>query len=91
EYVITGAKTFISNGATCDLLIIAAKTDPELGAKGVSLLVAEVGPDENGREPTGFERGRKLKKIGQKGQDTTELFFDGLRVPAANLLGGVEG
>nr|WP_083859090.1 acyl-CoA dehydrogenase family protein [Gordonia aichiensis] len=91
EYVITGAKTFISNGATCDLLIIAAKTDPELGAKGVSLLVAEVGPDESGREPTGFERGRKLKKIGQKGQDTTELFFDGLRVPAANLLGGVEG
>lgn len=86
EYVITGAKTFISNGATCDLLIIAAKTDPELGAKGVSLLVAEVG--EN---PPGFERGRKLKKIGQKGQDTTELFFDGLRVPATHLLGSTEG
>lgn len=86
EYVITGAKTFISNGATCDLLIIAAKTDPELGAKGVSLLVAEVGDN-----PPGFERGRKLKKIGQKGQDTTELFFDGLRVPATHLLGGTEG
>ncbi|WP_431818173.1 acyl-CoA dehydrogenase family protein [Gordonia jacobaea] len=86
EYVITGAKTFISNGATCDLLIIAAKTDPELGAKGVSLLVAEVGDN-----PAGFERGRKLKKIGQKGQDTTELFFDGLRVPATHLLGGTEG
>ena len=86
EYVITGAKTFISNGATCDLLIIAAKTDPELGAKGVSLLVAEVGDN-----PQGFERGRKLKKIGQKGQDTTELFFDGLRVPAQHLLGGTEG
>ena len=86
EYVITGAKTFISNGATCDLLIIAAKTDPELGAKGVSLLVAEVGDN-----PPGFERGRKLKKIGQKGQDTTELFFDGLRVPAQHLLGGTEG
>ena len=86
EYVITGAKTFISNGATCDLLIIAAKTDPELGAKGVSLLVAEVGGN-----PPGFERGRKLKKIGQKGQDTTELFFDGLRVPATHLLGGTEG
>ncbi len=86
EYVITGAKTFISNGATCDLLIIAAKTDPEQGAKGLSLLVAEVGDN-----PPGFERGRKLKKIGQKGQDTTELFFDGLRVPAENLLGNVEG
>ena len=86
EYVITGAKTFISNGATCDLVIIAAKTDPEQGAKGLSLLVAEVGDN-----PPGFERGRKLKKIGQKGQDTTELFFDGLRVPAENLLGNVEG
>ena len=86
EYVITGAKTFISNGATCDLLIIAAKTDPELGAKGLSLLVAEVGDN-----PAGFERGRKLKKIGQKGQDTTELFFNGLRVPATHLLGGTEG
>ena len=79
-------RTFISNGATCDLLIVAAKTDPELGAKGVSLLVAEVGDN-----PPGFERGRKLKKIGQKGQDTTELFFDGLRVPATHLLGGTEG
>ncbi|KNA91153.1 acyl-CoA dehydrogenase family protein [Gordonia sp. w5E2] len=86
EYAITGAKTFISNGATCDLLIIAAKTDPELGAKGLSLLVAEVGDN-----PAGFERGRKLKKIGQKGQDTTELFFNGLRVPATHLLGGTEG
>ncbi|QTI68677.1 acyl-CoA dehydrogenase family protein [Gordonia polyisoprenivorans] len=86
EYLVTGAKTFISNGATCDLLIIAVKTDPTQGASGVSLLVAEVG--EN---PPGFQRGRKLKKIGQKGQDTTELFFDGLRVPAENLLGGVEG
>ena len=86
EYAITGAKTFISNGATCDLLIIAAKTDPELGAKGLSLLDAEVGDN-----PAGFERGRKLKKIGQKGQDTTELFFNGLRVPATHLLGGTEG
>jgi acyl-CoA dehydrogenase len=86
EYVISGAKTFISNGATCDLVIIAAKTDPSLGAAGISLLVAEVGD-----KTPGFERGRKLKKIGQKGQDTTELFFDGLRVPAANLLSGKEG
>lgn len=86
DYVISGAKTFISNGATCDLLIIAAKTDPEKGAAGLSLLVAEVGDDT-----PGFQRGRKLKKIGQKGQDTTELFFDGLRVPARNLLGDAEG
>ena len=82
DYVVSGAKTFISNGATCDLIIIAAKTDPGLGAAGVSLLVAEVGDDT-----PGFQRGRKLKKIGQKGQDTTELFFDGLRVPATHLLG----
>ncbi|CDO11065.1 acyl-CoA dehydrogenase [Mycolicibacterium cosmeticum] len=86
EYVISGAKTFISNGATCDLVIIAAKTDPTQGAAGVSLLVAEV--DDT---TPGFQRGRKLKKIGQKGQDTTEMFFDELRVPVENLLGGVEG
>lgn len=86
EYVISGAKTFISNGATCDLIIIAAKTDPQQGAAGLSLFAAEVGDDT-----PGFQRGRKLKKIGQKGQDTTELFFDELRVPAENLLGGVEG
>jgi acyl-CoA dehydrogenase len=86
EYVISGAKTFISNGATCDLVIIAAKTDPTQGAAGVSLLVAEV--DDT---TAGFQRGRKLKKIGQKGQDTTEMFFDELRVPVENLLGGAEG
>ncbi|MBT0567260.1 acyl-CoA dehydrogenase family protein [Williamsia sp. CHRR-6] len=82
EYVITGAKTFISNGANCDLLIIAAKTDPTAGARGISLLVAEVSDDT-----PGFHRGRVLHKIGQKGQDTAELMFDGLRVPAANILG----
>ncbi|WP_199820926.1 acyl-CoA dehydrogenase family protein [Streptomyces fulvoviolaceus] len=86
EYVVTGAKTFISNGATCDLLIIAAVTDPGAGARGISLLVAEV---DDG--PAGFRRGQVLKKIGQKGQDTAELFFDGLRVPARNLLGGTPG
>ncbi|MTE16711.1 acyl-CoA dehydrogenase [Nocardia sp. CT2-14] len=86
EYVITGAKTFISNGAQCDLIIIAAKTNPALGAAGVSLIVAEVSDDT-----PGFTRGKKLEKIGQKGQDTAELFFDGLRVPAANLLGADEG
>lgn len=88
HYVISGAKTFITNGHNCDLVIVAAKTDTAQGAAGVSLLVAEV---PHGREPQGFQRGRILEKIGQKGQDTTELFFDGLRVPAANLLGEAEG
>jgi acyl-CoA dehydrogenase len=86
EYVLTGAKTFISNGYTCDLVIVAAKTDPSKGAAGVSLLVVEVDDDT-----PGFSRGRIIDKIGQKGQDTTELFFDGVRVPASHLLGGVEG
>ncbi|WP_040835280.1 acyl-CoA dehydrogenase family protein [Nocardia brevicatena] len=86
EYVITGSKIFISNGRLCDGIVIAAKTDPEKGAAGVSLLFAEVSDDT-----PGFTRGRILSKIGGKGQDTAELFFDGLRVPAANLLGGVEG
>ncbi|MGW3409688.1 acyl-CoA dehydrogenase family protein [Streptomyces sp. NPDC000888] len=86
EYVVTGAKTFISNGHLCDLLIIAAKTDPSQGAAGISLLVAEVGDDT-----PGFTRGRILKKVGQQGQDTTELFFDELRIPADQVLGGQEG
>jgi acyl-CoA dehydrogenase len=85
DYVINGSKTFISNGSHADLLIIVAKTDTSLGAKGISLLVAEV----TGAE--GFERGRVLHKIGQHGQDTRELTFTDLRVPAENLLGGVEG
>ncbi|MEV0684514.1 acyl-CoA dehydrogenase family protein [Nocardia sp. NPDC050378] len=86
EYVITGSKMFISNGALCDAVVIAAKTDPDKGAAGVSLIVAEVGPDT-----PGFSRGRTLAKIGGKGQDTGELFFDGLRVPVGNLLGEAEG
>ncbi|GAB3135460.1 acyl-CoA dehydrogenase family protein [Tsukamurella serpentis] len=85
EYVINGSKTFISNGSHCDLLIIVAKTDPAEGAKGISLLVAETGA------LPGFERGRVLRKIGQHGQDTRELSFTDMRVPAENLLGGVEG
>ncbi|MGW0037672.1 acyl-CoA dehydrogenase family protein [Gordonia sp. NPDC003376] len=85
HYVVNGSKTFISNASHCDLLIIVAKTDPTLGAKGISLLVAET----DGLE--GFERGRVLKKIGQHGQDTRELSFTDMRIPAANLLGGVEG
>ncbi|WP_330231283.1 acyl-CoA dehydrogenase family protein [Nocardia sp. NBC_00508] len=86
EYVITGSKIFITNGWLCDGIIIAAKTDPAKGAAGVSLIFAEVGDDT-----PGFTRGRILNKIGGKAQDTAELFFDGLRVPATNLLGGVEG
>ena len=86
EYLVTGAKTFISNGRLCDLLIIAVKTDTSLGAAGVTLLVAEVGDDT-----PGFSRGRILRKLGQKSQDTTELYFDELRIPAAHVLGGQEG
>lgn len=85
HYVINGSKTFISNASHCDLLIIVAKTDPSKGAKGMSLFVAET---EN---LAGFERGRVLDKIGQHGQDTRELSFTDMRVPAENLLGGVEG
>lgn len=86
DYVISGSKTFISNGHNADLIVIAAKTDPSARAAGVSLIVAEVDDDT-----PGFTRGRILEKIGQKGQDTTELSFDGMRVPAANLLGPDEG
>ena len=85
HYVINGSKTFISNASHCDLLVIVAKTDPSQGSKGISLLVAET---EN---LPGFERGRVLDKIGQHGQDTRELSFTDMRVPAANLLRGVEG
>lgn len=85
HYVINGSKTFISNASHCDLIVIAAKTDPSKGAKGLSLFVAETDNLQ------GFERGRVLDKIGQHGQDTRELSFTDMRVPAANLLGGVEG
>ena len=85
DYVINGSKTFISNATHCDLLVIVAKTDPSQGSKGISLFVAETD------ELPGFERGRVLEKIGQHGQDTRELSFTDMRVPAANLLGGVEG
>jgi acyl-CoA dehydrogenase len=85
-YVVTGSKTFITNGHLAGLVILAVKTDPALGAAGTSLLVAEVGEGTSG-----FRRGRVLNKLGLKGNDTAELFFDGMRVPAANLLGPVEG
>jgi acyl-CoA dehydrogenase len=86
DYLVSGAKTFISNGGLADLVILAAKTDPTQRADGVSLLVCEVGEDR-----PGFRRGRLLSKIGLKGNDTAELFFDDFRVPAAHLLGGAEG
>jgi alkylation response protein AidB-like acyl-CoA dehydrogenase len=80
EYVINGQKVFISNGQSCDLIVLAAKTDPEAGARGVSLLIVE------GDRP-GFRRGRNLEKLGMRAQDTSELFFDDVRVPVSNLLG----
>lgn len=83
-YVLDGAKTFITNGAQADLVVVAAKTDQGKGAEGVSLIVVEAATE-------GFRRGRVLDKSGLKGQDTAELFFDGMRVPADNLLGETEG
>ena len=80
HYVVNGAKTFITNGLNGDLVITAVKTDPGRRHKGISLLVLE-------RGMPGFTRGRKLAKVGQHAQDTAELHFDGVRVPAANLLG----
>jgi acyl-CoA dehydrogenase len=84
-YVINGAKTFITNGRQANLIIVVAKTDPARGATGTSLIVVEAD------DTTGFERGRILNKLGQHAQDTSELFFRDVRVPRANLLGGVEG
>ena len=80
DYVINGQKVYISNGQLCDLLVLACKTDPDAGARGVSFIVVESSRD-------GFERGRNLEKIGLKAQDTSELFFNDLRVPAGNLIG----
>ncbi len=84
QWILNGAKTFITNGINADLVIVVARTDPEAGARGISLLVVERGMD-------GFSRGRKLDKIGMHAQDTAELFFDDVAVPAANLLGKLGG
>ena len=84
-YRVTGSKTFITNGGHANLVIVAAKTDPSQGAKGMSLVVVET----DGAE--GFRRGRKLDKVGMKAADTSELFFDNVPVPPENILGGVEG
>jgi alkylation response protein AidB-like acyl-CoA dehydrogenase len=80
HYVLNGAKTFISNGQNADLVIVAAKTDPREGAKGVSLFLVE-------STAKGFERGRNLAKIGMKAQDTSELFFQDVSLPINSLLG----
>ena len=85
HYRINGAKTFITNGQSANLIAVVAKTDPSQRAKGMSLIMVETD------DAAGFERGRNLKKIGKEMSDTSELFFTDVRVPAANLLGGDEG
>jgi long-chain-acyl-CoA dehydrogenase len=85
QYVVNGQKTFITNGQTANIVIVVCKTDPGEGASGVSLMVVETdGAD-------GFERGRNLKKLGNKAQDTSELFFNDVKIPTENLLGTEEG
>lgn len=85
EYVLNGTKTFISNGFLAGLVLVVARTDPNAGSKGISILAMET------NDLPGYRVGRLLDKIGMKAQDTAELFFDGVRVPAENLLGGMEG
>jgi len=80
RWILNGAKTFITNGINSDLVIVVARTDPDAGARGISLLVVE-------RDMPGFTRGRKLDKIGMHAQDTAELFFNDVRVPIENRLG----
>ena len=80
HYILNGSKTFITNGQNADLVIVVAKTDPSKGAKGTSLIIVEEGMP-------GFEKGKNLKKIGMKAQDTSELFFQDVKVPAENLIG----
>jgi acyl-CoA dehydrogenase len=83
-WVLDGSKTFITNGGQCDLVIVAARTSPEGGSRGTSLLVIEAGA-------AGLRKGRVLEKVGMKAQDTAEIFFDAVRVPAENLLGAEHG
>ncbi|MEH6824954.1 MAG: acyl-CoA dehydrogenase family protein, partial [Motiliproteus sp.] len=85
EYVINGSKTFITNGHHSDIIVVVAKTDKTLGAKGISLIIVEKA------KVTGLDVGKPLDKLGKKCADTTELFFDNVRVPVANLLGDEPG
>lgn len=80
SFVISGQKVFISNGQLCDVIVLATKTDPKADSGGISLFIVEASRE-------GFKRGRRLEKIGLKAQDTSELFFENVRVPANNLLG----
>ena len=80
DYILNGSKTFITNGQNADLVIVVAKTDPTKGAKGISLFLLEAGTP-------GFEKGQNLKKVGMKAQDTSELFFQDVRLPKDALLG----
>ncbi|MGE0750034.1 MAG: acyl-CoA dehydrogenase family protein [Variibacter sp.] len=84
-YVLNGSKTFITNGQHADLIIVVAKTDPAAGAKGISLMMVETA------DAPGFRRGRKLKKLGMDWADTSELFFEDVKLPAEALLGTQEG
>lgn len=85
HYVLNGSKTFITNGYNADMVVVVCKTDPKERAKGISLLCVET------QDLAGFRCGKPLKKIGQKGQDTCELFFTDCRIPVENLLGGQAG
>jgi len=85
EWVLNGSKTFISNGYLAGVILVLAKTDPNAGAKGISIFIVETA------KAPGFRVGKLIDKIGLRGQDTTELFFDDMRLPANALLGGIEG
>ncbi len=85
HYVLNGSKTFITNGQNANLIVVVAKTDPSLGARGTSLIMLET------EDAEGFERGRNLDKMGRDSSDTSELFFNDVRVPTANLLGASAG
>ncbi len=88
HYVLNGQKTFLTNGQTSNLICVVAKTDPAESAKGISLIMLETDAVEG---EGGFSRGRNLEKLGMKAQDTSEIFFDDVKVPLENLLGDAEG